>query len=117
MPVGINSQGYIAPDSQQAADEFFPHYASVMGRIGRERGWPPLSRSDYEMSRGREGALFVGSPDEVAEKIVLQHSYFGHDRFLMQIGLGALPQRELMRAIELLGTEVAPRVHKEIRSV
>ena len=86
----------------------------MMNRIGRERGWSPLTRQDFEAGRTLRGALFVGSPQQVVEKILFQHEIFGHRRFLAQISVGTLPHRNVMRAIELLGTEVAPVVRKEV---
>ncbi len=85
-----------------------------MDKIGRERGWPPLSREQFEASRTLQGANFVGSPQEVTEKILFQHEIFGHDRFLIQFSVGTLPHAELMRSIELFGTEVAPVVRREV---
>ncbi len=114
LPVCINSHTYVAETSQQASDEYFPTYAAMMNRIGRERGWPPMGRGQFEMGRSPRGALLVGSPEEVAEKILLQHEFFGHQRFMAQISVGALPHEKVMRAIELFGTEVAPAVRKEI---
>ncbi len=108
--LGINSHTYVAASSQQAADEFYPHYAAMMNRIGHERGWSGLSRRDYDALRGLHGALVVGSVQEVVEKILFQHEVFGHDRFLAQISLGTLPHAQALRAIELLGGEVAPAV-------
>jgi probable LLM family oxidoreductase len=113
-PVSINSHGYIAEDSQQAADEWFGPYRALMGQLGRERGWPPMSREDYEALRGLRGANFVGSPQEVVEKILFQHEIFGHDRFLMQMSVGSMPHEKIMRSIELYGTQVAPAVREEI---
>ncbi|MEZ5120839.1 MAG: LLM class flavin-dependent oxidoreductase [Solirubrobacterales bacterium] len=110
LPFSINSHGYIADTSQRAADEAFPAFKVTMDRIGRERGWPPMSRADFEASRSLHGANLVGSPQEVAEKILHQHEIFGHDRFLIQLSVGTLPHDRIMRAIELLGTEVAPVV-------
>ena len=110
LPFSINSHGYIADTSQRAADEAFPAFKVTMDRIGRERGWPPMSREDFEASRTLRGANLVGSPQEVAEKILHQHEIFGHDRFLIQLSVGTLPHDRIMRAIELLGTEVAPVV-------
>jgi len=114
LPVGINSHTYVSETSQQAGDEYYPTYAAMMNRIGRERGWPPMGRGQFEMGRSPRGALAVGSPEEVAEKILLQHEFFGHDRFMAQISIGALPHEKVMRAIELFGTQVAPSVRKEI---
>ena len=104
------------PDSQQAADIAFPAFARMMDRIGRERGWPPMSRAAFEASRRTRGANFVGSPAEVVEKILYQHEIFGHDRFLLQFSVGTLPHADVMRSIELFGTEVAPVVRRELRT-
>jgi probable LLM family oxidoreductase len=114
LPVGINSHTYVADTSQQAADEFFPAYAGMMNRIGRERGWSPMTRPQFDELRSLRGALVVGSPQEVVEKILFQHELFGHQRFLAQITVGHLPHAQAMRAIELLGTEVVPAVRAEL---
>ena len=114
VPVSINSHVYVAADSRRASDEFFPHYAAMMSRIGRERGWPPMSREQFEAGRSPRGALLVGRPEEVAEKILAQHELFGHDRFLAQISVGTMPHDRVLHAIELLGTEVAPLVRREV---
>ena len=114
LPVSINSHGYIAPNSQHAADEFFPAYSDVFGRIGRERGWQPPTREQYEASRRLRGALFVGSPQEVIDKILFQHNIFDHQRFLMQIGMGTMTHAQTMRSIELFGSQVAPVVRKAL---
>ncbi|MDX6699524.1 MAG: hypothetical protein QOE65_2921 [Solirubrobacteraceae bacterium] len=116
LPVGINSHTYVAETSQRAADEFFPAYAAMMTRIGRERGWPPMTREQFEALRGPRGALAVGSPQEVVEKILFQHEVFGHQRFLGQISVGPMPHDQVLRAIELLGTEVAPAVRSALAS-
>ena len=108
--VSINSHGYIAATSQEALDESFPYAASMMNRIGRERGWPPMTREQYDAAATPRGANFVGSPAEVAEKILFQHEIFGHDRFLVQFTVGSMPHEKVMRSIELLGTEVVPIV-------
>jgi probable LLM family oxidoreductase len=113
--LGINSHGFVADTSQAAADQSFPAFATMMNRIGRERGWPPMSREDFERSRTLRGANFVGSPQEVVDKILFQHELFGHDRFLLQLSVGTLPHRRMLRAIELYGTEVAPAVRAELR--
>ena len=114
LPVSINSHTYVAETSRQAADEFFPGYAAMMTRIGRERGWPPMTRAQYERGRAPGGHLLVGSPQEVADKILAQHELFGHDRFLAQMSLGTLPHEHAMRSTELLGTEVLPLVRDEL---
>jgi alkanesulfonate monooxygenase SsuD/methylene tetrahydromethanopterin reductase-like flavin-dependent oxidoreductase (luciferase family) len=112
LQLGINSHVYVADASQQAADEFFPSYADVMSRIGRERGWPPTSRQQFDASIGPQGALLVGSPQQVIDKILYEHELFGHTRFLAQMSLGAMPHDNILHAIELLGTQVAPAVKK-----
>ncbi|MEO5580955.1 MAG: LLM class flavin-dependent oxidoreductase [Gemmatimonadaceae bacterium] len=110
LPVSINSHAFVAPTSQEAADEFFPPYSEVMTRIGRERGWPPSTRGDFELARSPRGALAVGSSQEVIDKILFQHEIFHHDRFLAQLTVGPMPHAKVMRAIELFGTQVAPVV-------
>ena len=112
--LSINSHGYVAETSQRAADEAFPPFAQMMNRIGRERGWPPIERADFDASRTLRGANFVGSPQEVVDKILFQHELFGHDRFLVQFSVGSLPHASLLRSIELFGTEVAPAVRAEL---
>ena len=112
--LGINSHGYIADTSQQAADEFFPAYAAAMNAIGRERGWSGLTRGDFDASRSLRGANFVGSPQEVVDKILFQHEIFHHQRFLLQVSVGTLPHRSVLRAIELFGTVVAPQIRKAL---
>ncbi len=114
--LSINSHGFVAETSQQAADEAFPAFKRTMDRIGRERGWPPLERPTFEASRTQRGANFVGSPQEVVEKILFQHEIFRHRRFLVQFSVGTLPHASIMRSIELFGTEVAPAVRKALCS-
>jgi alkanesulfonate monooxygenase SsuD/methylene tetrahydromethanopterin reductase-like flavin-dependent oxidoreductase (luciferase family) len=113
-PLSINSHMYVAETSKQAADEFFPAYAAMMNAIGRERGWSGITRHDFDALRGPRGALLVGTPDEVAEKILFQHEIFGHQRFLGQMSVGPMPHEQVLRSIELFGAEVAPAVHAEI---
>ena len=113
LPVSINSHGFIAENSQNAADEAFPPYLEVMGRIGRERGWPPPTRQRFEAERSPRGALFVGSPQEVIDKIMFEHELFGHQRFLMQMSVGTMPHAKIMKSIELFGDVVAPVVRRE----
>jgi probable LLM family oxidoreductase len=114
LPVGINCHTYIADDSRQAADEFFHSYAQVMSRIGRERGWPPTTRAQFEALRSPRGALLVGSPDEVVAKILHLHDIFGNTRFLAQMTVGSMPHARTMRSIELFATVVAPAVREEL---
>jgi len=105
-----------APRFEQAAEEFLPAYAGMMNRIGRERGWAPIGRAQFDSLRSPRGALVVGSPQEVTEKILFQHELFGHQRFLAQTSIGDLPHDKAMRSIELLATEVAPAVRAELAS-
>ncbi|HWX45133.1 MAG TPA: LLM class flavin-dependent oxidoreductase [Solirubrobacteraceae bacterium] len=114
--IGINSHTYLAPTSQRAADEYFPAYSQVMNRIGRERGWSPMTRRQFDAACGPEGHLLVGSPQQVAEKILAEHELFHHDRFLAQISIGTLPHERVMRATELFGSEVAPVVRAALLS-
>ncbi|HVK98022.1 MAG TPA: LLM class flavin-dependent oxidoreductase [Flavisolibacter sp.] len=112
LQLAINSLGYIADTSQQARDEYFPPYADVMGRIGRERGWGPITRDQFDQSTDPQGALVVGSPQQVIEKIIYEYELFGNTRFLMQMSIGTMPHDKILHAIELLGTVVAPAVKK-----
>ncbi|WP_027052926.1 LLM class flavin-dependent oxidoreductase [Mesorhizobium erdmanii] len=113
LATSINVHGFIAETTEQAADDFYGPQAEVMNRIGRERGWGPTSRAHFDQSRGPDGALFVGNPEQVAEKIVAQHRIFNNDRFLLQMAVGTMPHAKIMKAIELYGTRVAPIVRKE----
>ena len=108
----INVHGFVAATSQEAGDIFYPAQAEVMNRIGRERGWPPTSRAAFDAARGPRGAMFVGSPAEVTDKILANHALFGFDRFLIQMAIGVIDHAALMRAIEIFGTKVAPEVRK-----
>lgn len=110
LPLSINSHGFIADDSKQAADDYFPSFAVMMNKIGRERGWSGITRAQFEASRSLRGADFVGNPDEIIEKILFQHELFGHQRLLLQLGIGTIAHEKVMRAIELLGTRIAPVV-------
>ncbi len=110
LPVSVNSHTYVANDSAEAAHDYFPAYSGMMNRIGRERGWPPMGREQFEALCSPRGSLLVGGVPEVVEKILYEHELFGHQRFMAQISVGPLPHAKVMRAIELLGTEVAPAV-------
>ena len=113
LPVSINSHGFIGDDSGQAAEDAFPPYMDVMGRIGKERGWPAPTRRQFEAERSPRGALFVGDPQQVIDKILFEYELFRHQRFLMQMSVGTMPHDKMMRSIELLGTRVAPVVRRE----
>ncbi|WP_199617592.1 LLM class flavin-dependent oxidoreductase [Paenibacillus alkalitolerans] len=114
LPVGSHSHGFIAEDSEAAADMFFPSTQQVMNVIGRERGWGHYDRSSYDAARSFEGALYVGDPETVARKIIHLRKNVGITRFMLHVPLGTMPHEDVMRAVELLGTEVAPRVREEI---
>lgn len=114
LQMGINNHVYIGEDAQQAADEFYPYYSVMMNRVGRERGWPPLSRQQYDHSRSAKAALMVGSVQQVIDKILYEHELFGNTRFLAQASVGNVPHNMVMKSIELFGTKVAPAVRKEL---
>ena len=114
LAVSINSHAFVADTSQEASDTFYASYASVIDRIGRERGWSGMTRSQFEAGRSPRGHLLVGSPQQVIEKILFQYELFGHQRFLAQMSVGSMTHKPMMRAIELLGTEVAPAVRKAL---
>lgn len=114
LQVSINSHVYIAENSNQAADELYPAYATMMNRIGQERGWSPLSRQQFEYSRSPKGALLAGSPQEVIDKILYEHELFGNTRFLAQMSMGNIPHHKILKSIELYGNIVAPAVRKAL---
>jgi probable LLM family oxidoreductase len=114
LKIGVHSHGFVAKDSQEAADVYYPSYAFAMSQIGRERGWRPMNRGQYEAMRTPQGALLVGSPQQVIDKILYEHELFNLDRFLMHFSVGTLPHDKLMRSIELFATEVAPAVRKAV---
>jgi probable LLM family oxidoreductase len=114
LQLAINSHGYIAEDSQKAADEYYAPYAYLMSKIGRERGWSGMNREHYEMMRSPQGSLLIGSPQQVIDKILMEYELFGNTRFLFHISVGTLPHAKVLRAIELLGTVVAPAVKKAV---
>jgi probable LLM family oxidoreductase len=114
IQLGINSHVYVAEESGQAADEFFPAYSAMMNKLGRERGWPPHTREQFEASRAPGGALLVGSVAEVTDKILYERELFGNTRFLAQMSMGTLPHHKVMKSIELFGDKVAPAVRKAL---
>jgi probable LLM family oxidoreductase len=117
LKVGVHSLGYVAPTTQQAADEFFPGYARAFTDVGKERGWRPVTRGGFDAQRGPQGALLVGDPDEVTEKIIRHSEALGGvSRFTFQMNVASLPHAKLMQAIELLGARVAPALRKEFAS-
>jgi probable LLM family oxidoreductase len=114
LELGINGHGFLADTADAAVEAFFAPYAEVMSRVGRERGWPPLTRAQFDIGRGPRGHLMVGTPDEAIAKILGQYEVFGHQRHLMQMAVGAQPQRAILRSIELLGTVVKPAVNEAL---
>jgi alkanesulfonate monooxygenase SsuD/methylene tetrahydromethanopterin reductase-like flavin-dependent oxidoreductase (luciferase family) len=117
LKVGIHSLGYVAESAAQAANDFFPGYAQSFSEIGKERGWPPVTRAQYDALLGPTGALIVGDPETVAAKILhVNESLGGISRLTFQMSVAALPHAKMMRAIELLGTRVAPLVRKALAS-
>src|SRR5881398_1453543 len=117
LKVGIHSLGYVADSASKAANEFFPGYARSFSEIGKERGWPPVTRAHFDALLGPTGALIVGDPETVAEKILyMNDSLGGISRLTFQMSVAALPHAKLMHAIELLGTRVAPLVRTALAS-
>ncbi|GAB5521195.1 MAG: LLM class flavin-dependent oxidoreductase [Rhodothermales bacterium] len=114
LPVSINAHGFIAETRQQALDIAYPSFEQTMNKIGRERGWAPMTRQQFDAEATLRGAKVIGSPDDVIEKILFQHELFGHQRFLLQLSVGTLPHEQVLQAIELLGTVVAPAVRNEV---
>jgi probable LLM family oxidoreductase len=110
FPLAVHALGHIADDSEQAAEMIYPGFKDVMTRIGRERGWPPLSRDQFDWMRSPEGSLVVGDPETVAAKILHWRKILGIERFMLHTSAGNLPHQETMRSIELLGTKVSQRV-------
>ncbi|MEX1296989.1 MAG: Atu2307/SP_0267 family LLM class monooxygenase [Candidatus Limnocylindrales bacterium] len=114
LPFSINAHGFLADDSQRASDDAWPASQLLMNRIGRERGFAPVTREAYEAGHALEGHTFTGSPQQVIDKVLYQHEIFRHDRFLLQFIVGSLEHAKVMHAIELFGTKVAPVVRAEI---
>lgn len=114
LQVGINSFTWVSDTTQQAVKEFYPGYAEVMTRLGRERGWSPMTMEHFETMRSKTGSLLVGSPQEVIDKILYEHELFGHTRYMAQMGVGATDHKQAMHAIELYGDVVAPAVRKAL---
>jgi len=113
LNVGIHSLGYVAESTPEAVDDFFPGYVHSMNEIGKERGWSPITRRDFEAQLGPNGALLIGNPEEVTEKII-RHSQAlgGISRFTFMMNPASLPHEKLMRATELIGSRIAPVLHK-----
>ena len=114
VPVSINSHGFIADTMDEAIAAAFPPYLDAMGRIGKERGWPPPTRQQFDFERSPNGAMMLGSPQDVINKILYEHSIFGHQRTMIQFTVGQTPHDKVMRCIELYGTVVAPAVRRAL---
>lgn len=114
IPLGINTHVFVSETSQQAGDDFYPTYAAMMNNIGRDRGWPALTRGQFEASRSAKGYLMVGSVQQVIDKILYEHELFNHTRFLAQMSVGTIDHKKILRSMELFGTHVAPVVRKEV---
>jgi probable LLM family oxidoreductase len=112
--LAINTHAFLADTPAQADTAFAASYLAMMNRIGRERGWPPSGRREYEALRAADGALAVGSPEQVAEKLLYEHELFGHDRYIAQMSVGAVAHKDALHSMELFGTKVAPLVREEI---
>ena len=115
LKVGVHALGYVAATAQEAADAFFPGYARALASVAKERGWPPVTRAQFDAQLGPEGALLIGNAEEVVAKI-LRHSEAlgGISRITFQMNAASLPQVKLMRAIETLGSRVAPALRGEL---
>ncbi len=114
QPIAIAAHGFVADTSTAAADAYWPGYGETMTQIGRERGWPPARREQFDLGTRRGNHLYVGEPEYVAQKILDDHEVFGHDRHSLQMDVGGVDHRTLMRSIELFGTQVAPLVRAEV---
>ena len=114
LPLCLNCHFHVADTSEQAADEFFPPYSQLMNRVGRERGWSPMDRRHFDYLRGPQGPLFVGSVQEIVDKLLYLHGLFDNTRFLAQLVLEGIGHNSVMRSIELFGTQVAPAVRQAL---
>ncbi len=113
-PLAVHAHGYLATSTEAAVSEYYPSYAQAMTLLGRERGWGPMTRASFDATRDPEGSLMLGAPEQVAEKIVRVQRALGIERFMLHISVGTLPHAQVLKAIELLGTEVAPLVAREL---
>ncbi len=108
VPLAVHAHGHVAESTEQAVEEFYPSYAAAMTRIGRERGWGPMTRPQFDAMRSPDGSLVLGDPEEVATKIARWREILGIERFMLHVSVGTMPHEQVMRSIELLGTSVAP---------
>jgi alkanesulfonate monooxygenase SsuD/methylene tetrahydromethanopterin reductase-like flavin-dependent oxidoreductase (luciferase family) len=115
LSVGLHSIGFLADTTEQAADDFFPGYAHTFTEIGKERGWSPTTRAQFDATRGPTGALLIGNAETVAEKLLyVNEALGGLARVTFQMGVSTLPHKKMLRAIEILGAQVAPTVRKAL---
>jgi probable LLM family oxidoreductase len=114
IQLGVNNHFYVGEDSEKAVQEFYPYYATMMDRVGRERGWQPLTRPQFDYLREPRGALMVGSVQQVVDKILYEHELFGNTRFLAQASVGFVPHEKVLKSIELFGTKVVPQIRKAL---
>jgi probable LLM family oxidoreductase len=114
LPLAINTHAFVGETSAAADSAFAQPYLAMMNKIGRERGWPPSGRAEYEALRSPRGAVAAGSPEQVAEKILFEHELFDNSRYVAQMSVGAVKHADVLRSMELFGTEVAPVVRAEV---
>jgi probable LLM family oxidoreductase len=114
LPIGVHSPGHVAATDEQAREELWPHFASMMNRIGAERGWAPIGRAHFEREAGPDGAILVGSPETVATKMINTMKSLGLSRFDLKYSNGTLPHDKLMKSIELYATKVVPMVRERV---
>ena len=114
LQVGINNHMFIGEDGEKAADDFFPYYAQMMDRVGRSRGWQPMTREQFDFMRAPEGSLMVGSVEQVIEKMIYEYELFGFTRFFAQASLGFVPHEMTIKSIELFAKQVVPEVKKRL---
>jgi alkanesulfonate monooxygenase SsuD/methylene tetrahydromethanopterin reductase-like flavin-dependent oxidoreductase (luciferase family) len=116
--VGLHAIGFLGDTTEQAADDFYPGYAHTFTQIGKERGWPPATRAQFDALRGPTGALLIGDSETVTQKLLYVNEVLGGlARITFQMGVSALPHETMLRSIELLGTRLAPIVRKELTAV
>ena len=114
LQVGINNHMFIGEDGEKAADDFFPYYAQMMDRVGRSRGWQPMTREQFDFMQAPEGSLMVGSVEQVIEKMIYEYELFGFTRFFAQASLGFVPHEMTIKSIELFAKQVVPEVKKRL---
>lgn len=115
LQVGIHSHAFFGDDSKAVSDQYYPLYARQMDRIGRSRGWPPYQRTQFDFGRSRDGALFIGDANEAVDKILYVQEMFGLTRFSAHMDVGGPSHKDMMKAIEIFGTQVAPKVREALK--